>query len=36
MSGTSKGVGTYKVNDIFIGKIYCADKLLVELKWIVI
>ena len=33
MSGTPKGVGTYKVDDIFIGKIFCDDKLIVESKW---
>jgi 2-keto-4-pentenoate hydratase/2-oxohepta-3-ene-1,7-dioic acid hydratase in catechol pathway len=35
MSGTPKGVGTYKVNDKFIGKIYCEDELLIESSWIV-
>ncbi len=33
MTGTPKGVGTYKQNDIFVGKIFCDDKLLVESKW---
>ena len=33
MSGTPKGVGTYKINDIFIGKIFYDDKLIVESKW---
>jgi 2-keto-4-pentenoate hydratase/2-oxohepta-3-ene-1,7-dioic acid hydratase in catechol pathway len=33
MSGTPKGVGTYKIDDEFIGKIYCDTKLLVESKW---
>jgi len=33
MSGTPKGVGTYKINDQFIGQIYCDNKLLVEGKW---
>ncbi len=35
MSGTPKGVGNYKVGDIFIGKIYCEDKLLVESSFVV-
>ena len=35
MSGTPKGVGTYKLNDKFVGKIYCEDKLLLESFWIV-
>lgn len=30
MSGTPKGVGNYKAGDIFVGKIYCDDKLLVK------
>ncbi|MEA3498404.1 MAG: fumarylacetoacetate hydrolase family protein [Campylobacterota bacterium] len=36
MSGTPKGVGTYKVGDKFIGKIYCEDIPLVESSWEVI
>lgn len=35
MSGTPKGVGNYKLNDKFVGKIYCEDELLVQSKWIV-
>jgi len=35
MSGTPKGVGTYKVNSIFVGKIFCGNELLVEKRWIV-
>ncbi len=35
MSGTPKGVGNYKIGDIFLGKVYENDKLLVESKWIV-
>ena len=35
MSGTPKGVGTYKLNDKFVGKIYHNDELLVESTWIV-
>lgn len=30
MSGTPKGVGTYNIGDIFEGKIYCENKLLVK------
>lgn len=33
MSGTPKGVGNYHVGDIFRGKIYCGDELLVESNW---
>ena len=33
MSGTPKGVGNYRVGDVFIGKIYSNDKLLLESKW---
>lgn len=32
MSGTPKGVGTYKIGDKFVGKIFSEDELLVELK----
>jgi len=35
MSGTPKGVGTYKVGDNFTGKIYEDEKLLVESSWTV-
>ncbi len=35
MSGTPKGVGTYRLNDKFVGKIFCEDDLLVESSWIV-
>ena len=35
MSGTPKGVGTYNKDDLFIGKIYEKDKLIVEQNWIV-
>ena len=35
MSGTPKGVGNYKINDKFIGQIYCDDQLLVESIFIV-
>ncbi len=33
MSGTPKGVGYYKVNDIFIGKIYHKNNLILEANW---
>lgn len=35
MSGTPKGVNTYKKGDEFIGRIYSVDQLLVENSWIV-
>ena len=35
MSGTPKGVGTYKLNDKFEGKIYIEDTLLVTSTGIV-
>ena len=35
MSGTPKGVGTYKKGDIFEGKIYLENKLLLKKTWIV-
>jgi len=35
MSGTPKGVGTYKRNDKFVGKIYIEDKLIISSTWIV-
>ncbi len=35
MTGTPKGVGRYKKNDEFIGRIYSDEKLLVEKGWIV-
>jgi len=33
MSGTPKGVGNYKVGDIFVGKIFCGDELLIQSEW---
>jgi 2-keto-4-pentenoate hydratase/2-oxohepta-3-ene-1,7-dioic acid hydratase in catechol pathway len=33
MSGTPKGVNTYKLNDEFIGRIYSNEKLLIENRW---
>lgn len=35
MSGTPKGVATYKTGDTFIGRIYSDELLLVESRWIV-
>jgi len=35
MSGTPKGVGSYKINDIFLGKIFYENKLLTEASWTV-
>ena len=33
MTGTPKGVGTFDLNDIFVGKIYADQQLLVESQW---
>lgn len=33
MSGTPKGVSNYKIGDVFIGKIFTGDTLLVESEW---
>jgi len=35
MSGTPKGVGTYSVDDKFVGQVFSGDELLVEETWIV-
>lgn len=35
MSGTPKGVNTYKKHDEFIGRIYSSNRLLLESRWIV-
>jgi len=35
MSGTPKGVGAYKIGDIFEGKIYLKNKLILTTKWTV-
>jgi 2-keto-4-pentenoate hydratase/2-oxohepta-3-ene-1,7-dioic acid hydratase in catechol pathway len=35
MTGTPKGVGKINMGDVFLGKIFSKDKLLVEHKWIV-
>ncbi|AKF25988.1 2-keto-4-pentenoate hydratase [Sulfurovum lithotrophicum] len=34
MSGTPKGVSTYRVGDRFLGQIYAGEKLLIEVEWI--
>jgi len=36
MSGTPKGVGTFKKGDKFLGEIYLGDKLLVKKAWVAI
>ncbi|MDD2951160.1 MAG: fumarylacetoacetate hydrolase family protein, partial [Sulfuricurvum sp.] len=36
MSGTPKGVNTYKTGDEFIGRIYSDERLLVESQWSVL
>lgn len=36
MSGTPKGVGSYKIGDVFVGKIFCSENLIVESKWRVV
>ena len=36
MSGTPKGVSTYKLADVFVGKVFCNDELLVSKTWKVI
>jgi len=33
MSGTPKGVGNYKIGDVFLGKIYSNESLLLESRW---
>ena len=33
MSGTPKGVGTYKIGDRFLGQIFSGERLLVEKEW---
>ncbi len=35
MTGTPKGVGNYKRGDVFVGKIYEGETLLLEVKWTV-
>lgn len=34
MSGTPKGVSTYRVGDRFLGQVYAGEKLLIEAEWI--
>ena len=34
MSGTPKGVGNYKLDDKFIGKIFCGDELILKSSWL--
>lgn len=36
MSGTPKGVGVINVGDLFIGKIFDNERLLIEASWVVI
>jgi len=36
MSGTPKGVGTYRVGDRFVGQVFSDDILLLESEWVVI
>ncbi len=33
MTGTPKGVGTYKIGDIFTANVYCDNKLLIKKEW---
>ncbi|MBD3789593.1 MAG: fumarylacetoacetate hydrolase family protein [Campylobacterales bacterium] len=33
MSGTPKGVGTYRIGDRFVGQVFSSEKLLVEKVW---
>ncbi len=33
LSGTPKGVGTYRVGDHFVGQVFSGDRLLVEQEW---
>ena len=35
MSGTPKGVGTYKAGQIFVGRVYAGSELRVEQEWVV-
>ena len=35
MSGTPKGVGTYRVGDSFVGQVFSGETLLIEKKWVV-
>lgn len=33
MTGTPKGVGHYQLGDVFVGKIYASNQLIVEARW---
>ena len=33
MSGTPKGVGTFQIGDIFIGRIICNKKVIIEKRF---
>jgi 2-keto-4-pentenoate hydratase/2-oxohepta-3-ene-1,7-dioic acid hydratase in catechol pathway len=35
MSGTPKGVANYQKGDIFVAKVYCANKVILEKCWVV-
>ncbi len=35
MTGTPKGIGTFKIGDEFVGKIFIGDELIIEKMWIV-
>lgn len=35
MSGTPKGVNTYRIGDTFVGRVYSDNRLLIESSWIV-
>ncbi len=35
MSGTPKGVGEIKVGDLFVGKVFEGERLLLEVSWVV-
>lgn len=35
MSGTPKGVATYKIGDEFVGRIYSVNEVLIESSWVV-
>ncbi len=36
MTGTPKGVGTYKIGDKFLGQVYAGEDLLLEKEWTVV
>jgi len=35
MTGTPKGIGTFKVGDKFVGKIYIGEELIINKEWFV-